>query len=64
MYIDLEELEKKPWHQQLDVLVRTADRIAKEYQNPLKNDAGGTIDCYDISDKLEDCIQILNRYNS
>lgn len=63
MYLDLEPLQGKPWHQQIDALVRTADRIAKKYQNPLINDAGGTLDCYKLDDKLQDCIHILKRYN-
>lgn len=62
MYIDLEPLQGKPWHQQIDALVRTADRIAKEYQSPFKNDAKGTLDCYQLEDKLQDCMKILNHY--
>lgn len=63
MYLDLEPLQGMPWHQQIDALVRTADRIAKKYQNPLINDAGGTLDCYKLEDKLNDCKQILKRYS-
>lgn len=63
MYIDLEPLQVKPWHEQLAGLVNAAHRIAKKYQNPLLNDAGGTIDCYQLEDKLEDCRRILNRYH-
>lgn len=63
MYLDLEPLQGKPWHQQIDALVRTADRIAKKYQNPLINDAGGALDCYKLEDKLNDCKQILKRYS-
>lgn len=63
MYIDPEPLQGKPWHQQIDALVRTADRIAKEHQSPLKNDAMGTLDCYKLDDKLQECMQILNRYS-
>ena len=62
MLRDLEPLQGKPWHEQIRVLVKTAGKIAKEYQNPLKNDAGGTIDCYLLDDKLSDCIRILKRY--
>ena len=63
MYLDPEPLQGKPWHQQIDALVRTADRIAKKFQNPLINDAGGTLDCYKLDDKLQECMQILNRYS-
>lgn len=62
MYLDLEPLQGKPWHQQIDALVRTADRIAKEYQSPFKNDAKGSLDCYKLEDKLNECKQILKRY--
>lgn len=62
MYIDLEPLQGKPWHEQIAVLVKTADKIAKEYQSPFKNDAKGTLDCYLLEDKLCDCKNILKRY--
>lgn len=62
MHIDIGPLQGKPWHEQLSVLVKEADRIARDYQNPLVNDAGGTIDCYQIGDKLNDCIRILSKY--
>ena len=62
MYLDLEPLQGKPWHEQLTGLVNVAHRIAKEYQSPLVNDARGTIDCYQLEDKLEDCRRILKRY--
>lgn len=64
MYLDLEPLQGKPWHEQLAGLVNAASRIAREYQSPLKNDAKGTIDCYQLEDKLEDCKRILKRYKN
>ena len=64
MLREIEPLQGKPWHEQIDMLVRTAGKIAKEYQNPLKNDAGGTIDCYQLEDKLTDCKRILSRYHN
>ena len=63
MYIDIEPLQGKPWHEQISMLVQTADKIAKEYQSPLKNDAKGVVDCYQLEDKLEDCRRILKRYH-
>jgi hypothetical protein len=45
-------------------LVNTAYRIAREYQSPFKNDAKGTLDCYQLEDKLEDCKRILKRYKN
>ena len=62
MYLDLEPLQGKPWNEQLASLVNAAYRIAREYQSPLKNDARGTVDCYQLEDKLEDCKRILKRY--
>ena len=62
MYLNLEPLQGKPWHEQLATLVNTAHRIARDYQDPLKNDAKGTLDCYQIDDKLNDCQKILKRY--
>lgn len=62
MYIDLEPLQGKPWHQQIDALVRTARLVAREHQSPLMNDAKGTLDCYQLEDKLQDCMKILNKY--
>ena len=63
MLIDLEPLQGKPWHEQLVTLVDTARRIAVEHQSPLKNDAKGVVDCYQLEDKLEDCRRILKRYH-
>lgn len=62
MLRDLEPLQGKPWHEQISVLVKTADKIAKEYQSPFKNDAKGTLDCYLLEDKLRDCMNIINRH--
>lgn len=62
MYLDLEPLQGKPWHEQIDILVNTADKIAKEYQSPFKNDAEGSLDCYKLEDKFTDCKRILKRY--
>ena len=62
MYLDLEPLQGKPWHEQLAGLVNAAHQIAREYQSPHKNDAKGTVDCYQLEDKLEDCRRILKRY--
>ena len=62
MYLDLEPLQGKPWHEQLSGLVNTAYRIAREHQSPLKNDAMGTIDCYQLEDNLLECKKILKRY--
>lgn len=62
MHINLNLMQRKPWHERMSVLVGKAYRIAKEYQNPLKNDSGGVIDCYQLDDKLNDCMNILNRY--
>ena len=62
MYLDLEQLQGKPWHEVIAILVKSACRVAHQYQNPLLNDAGGTIDCYKLEDKLEDCKRILKRY--
>lgn len=62
MLRDIEPLQGKPWHEQIGMLVYTADRIAKEYQSPLKNDAKGTLDCYLLEDKLDECKKILRRY--
>ena len=64
MYLDLEPLQGKPWHEQLAGLVNTAYRIVRENQSPLKNDAKGTLDCYQLEDKLEDCKRILKRYKN
>lgn len=64
MYLDLEPLQGKPWHEQLADLVNTAYRIVREHQSPLKNDAKGTLDCYQLEDKLEDCKRILKRYKN
>ena len=44
------------------MLVCTADKIAKEYQSPFKNDAKGTLDCYLLEDKFMECKRILKRY--
>lgn len=44
------------------MLVQTADKIVKEYQSPFKNDAKGSLDCYRLECKLEDCRRILKRY--
>ena len=63
MYLDLEPLQGKPWHEQLSGLVNTAYQIAREYQSPHKNDAKGTVDCYQLEDKLDDCRRILKRYH-
>ena len=63
MYLDLEPLQGKPWHEQIATLVNAAHRIAIEHQSPLKNDAKGTVDCYQLEDKLEDCRRILKRYH-
>ena len=63
MYIDLEPLQGKPWYEQLSGLVNTAYQIAREYQSPLKNDAKGAVDCYQLEDKLDDCRRILKRYH-
>lgn len=62
MYLDPEPLQGKPWHEQLSGLVDAARRIVVEYQSPLKNDAKGVVDCYQLEDKLEDCRRILKRY--
>lgn len=62
MYIDLEPLHGMPWHEQMKELVRAAKKIAEEHQSPLKNDAAGTLDCYQLEDKLQDCMKILNNY--
>ena len=62
MLRDIEPLQGKPWHEQIGMLVYTADRIAKEYQSPFKNDAKGTLDCYLLEDKLDECKKILRRY--
>lgn len=64
MYLDLEPLQGKPWHEQLSGLVNTAYRIAREHQSPIKNDAKGVVDCYLLEDKLEDCKRILKRYKN
>lgn len=63
MYLDLEPLQGKPWHEQLAGLVNAAHRIARDNQSPLNNDAMGIIDCYQLEDKLEDCRRILKRYH-
>lgn len=62
MCLELESLQGKPWHEQLAGLVNTAYQIAREYQSPIKNDAKGTVDCYQLEDKLDDCRRILKRY--
>lgn len=62
MYLNLEPLQGKPCHEQLAILVDAAYRIARECQSPLKNDARGTLDCFQLEDKLEDCKRILKRY--
>lgn len=62
MLRELEPLQGKPWHEQLATLVDTARRIAVEHQSPFKNDANGSLDCYKLEDKLDDCRRILNRY--
>ena len=62
MLREIEPLQGKPWHEQISMLVYTAGQIAKEYQSPLKNDAMGSLDCYRLGDKLEDCSRILKRY--
>lgn len=62
MLIDIEPLQGKSWHEQIDMLVCTADKIAKEYQSPFKNDAKGTLDCYLLEDKFMECKKILKRY--
>ena len=62
MHINLNLMQRKPWHERMSVLVGKAYRIAKEHQNPLKNDSSGVIDCYQLDDKLNDCMNILNRY--
>lgn len=46
----------------MELLVRAAIQIAKEYQSPFKNDAKGILECYQLDDKLVECIKILNRY--
>ena len=62
MLCELEQLQGKPWYEQIDMLVTAADKIAKEYQSPFKNDAKGTLDCYLLEDKFVDCRKILKRY--
>ena len=62
MLRDTECLAGKPWNEQMELLVRTAIQIAKEYQSPFKNDAKGILECYQLDDKLVECIKILNRY--
>ena len=62
MLRDIEPLQGKQWHAQIGMLVQTADRIAKEYQSPFKNDAKGTLDCYLLEDKFDECKKILKRY--
>ena len=62
MLRDIEPLQGKQWHEQIGMLVQTADRIAKEYQSPFKNDAKGTLDCYLLEDKFDECKKILKRY--
>lgn len=62
MLREIEPLQGKEWHEQVDLLVRTADKIVKEYQSPFKNDAKGSLDCYLLEDKLFECKKILNRY--
>lgn len=62
MSMDIEHLQRKPWHEQMELLVRAAIQIAKEYQSPFKNDAKGILECYQLDDKLVECIKILNRY--
>lgn len=62
MLREIESLQGKPWHEQISMLVQTADKIAKEYQSPFKNDAKGSLDCYRLECKLEDCRRILKRY--
>ena len=57
-----EQLDMRPWYERIDMLVRDAIRIAKDYQNPLSNDARGILDCYQLEDKLSECIKILSRY--
>ena len=62
MHINLNLMQRKPWHERMSALVEKAYRIAKEHQSPLKNDSSGVIDCYQLDDKLNDCMNILNRY--
>lgn len=62
MLKEIEPLQEKPWHERISELVMEADKIAKEYQSPFKNDAKGTLDCYRLEDKLIECRKILNRY--
>ena len=62
MLREIEPLQGKEWHEQIDMLVCTAEKIAKEYQSPFKNDAKGTLDCYLLEDKIFECKKILKRY--
>ena len=62
MLREIEPLQGKPWYEQTSMLVQTADKIVKEYQSPFKNDAKGSLDCYRLECKLEDCRRILKRY--
>ena len=62
MLREIEPLQGKSWHEQIGMLVHTADKIAKEYQSPFKNDAKGTLDCFQLEDKFADCKRILKRY--
>ena len=64
MLRDIEPLQGKPWNEQIEMLVHTADKIAKEYQSPFKNDAKGTLDCYLLEDKFMECKKILKRYRN
>lgn len=63
MLREIEILQGKLWHEQISLLVHTADKIAKEYQSPSKNDAKGSLDCYKLEDRLEECKRILKKYN-
>lgn len=62
MLKEIEPLQERPWHERIAELVADADKIAKEFQSPFKNDAKGTLDCFLLEDRFTECKKILNRY--
>lgn len=49
------------WVQNLYDRLKDAYEIAEIMENPLMNDAGGSMDCFYIKGKLEDCIDLMER---
>lgn len=58
------DAKEKIWVQTLYNQLMEAYKTAEEWENPLLNDAGGSMDCYYIKGKLIECLDSLKHYPS